>query len=883
MSRKLLYVFFLFCSVVFLWGINPGSTGQKGRPAKAEDIQITDNHVKFFVEKSAASGRYSMGIPFENWKNNDSIFVNGELYLVQTDTDGKFYINVKANTDKTYEAVFLGNSIYQSIDGLKSMKFPYSQFWEKTVSNFKGYPMYAAYSEETGNVLNFSDSYAVIDIALKGNGEKLKSIKITNKGDKLIAGTGTYSYNTGSLSLSAGVPYIVLNCTNHGNYINLSDKECHFYIPIIAAQYSEGLNVRISDMDHKMMAFDIEDITLHANQKLEIHKTYSPDEDLVFFEGFDNFVWGGDYVAGRTKSKAYSYTTKNPGTTADTAATGYEESFNKVAYDTPGTGFLQSNTWGDVNNYNLEVSHTMSDAYMTSRGIWDYKYLFRAQEFAGYIAVGAATAYRGIFETPCWKNIDGIRNLSVEFDIAFMANFNDKLDVYIDNSGIIEEVYIDDKKIELNEDNYKYANISSCFIAPNTYFNIASSPTAAKKWHHVTMKVSQATDATSLFIRGNTSVSAKHGFYLDNIEVRQEEKIEENQRGDLRVLYWNIQNGMWSDQGNNYDNFVAWVKKYDPDICVWCEAGSIWETNSNVSLSTANRYLPNKGSSQDTNKGWYELAARYGHNYARLGGKRDNYPQEITSKYPITTLLKITNTDVSSKPVAHGAALQQVNVNGRKFNFITIHPWPQAYGYGVSSANQSESAAKREGDYYREFEMNYVLKSTYLSSTYANLSNWLLVGDMNSISIADNHYYGYDPDTCLFFCQNVVRNKTDFVDVIELKYPNTFLGTTASGRRIDYIYISPDLAPYVKNAYIIKDSWTTITFSGISNFYYPSDHRPILVDFDFSQSTGVNNIKQQTGKTEEARYDITGKKINKETQGINIIKYTDGTTRKVLK
>ena len=33
----------------------------------------------------------------------------------------------------------------------------------------------------------------------------------------------------------------------------------------------------------------------------------------------------------------------------------------------------------------------------------------------------------------------------------------------------------------------------------------------------------------------------------------------------LRVLYWNIQNGMWADQGNNYDNFVEWVKRYDPD------------------------------------------------------------------------------------------------------------------------------------------------------------------------------------------------------------------------------------------------------------------------------------------------------------------------------
>ena len=30
---------------------------------------------------------------------------------------------------------------------------------------------------------------------------------------------------------------------------------------------------------------------------------------------------------------------------------------------------------------------------------------------------------------------------------------------------------------------------------------------------------------------------------------------------DMRLLYWNIQNGMWSDQSNGYDNFVAWVKR----------------------------------------------------------------------------------------------------------------------------------------------------------------------------------------------------------------------------------------------------------------------------------------------------------------------------------
>jgi hypothetical protein len=38
--------------------------------------------------------------------------------------------------------------------------------------------------------------------------------------------------------------------------------------------------------------------------------------------------------------------------------------------------------------------------------------------------------------------------------------------------------------------------------------------------------------------------------------------------GEVTVLYWNIQNGMWHDQGNGYDNFTAFVKELDPDICI---------------------------------------------------------------------------------------------------------------------------------------------------------------------------------------------------------------------------------------------------------------------------------------------------------------------------
>ncbi len=107
---------------------------------------------------------------------------------------------------------------------------------------------------------------------------------------------------------------------------------------------------------------------------------------------------------------------------------------------------------------------------------------------------------------------------------------------------------------------------------------------------------------------------------------------------------------MWSDQANDYDNFTAWVKKYDPDVCVWCESATIYKDNTNAGAPASDKFLPD---------GWPALAARYGHSYTAVGGWRDNYPQTITSKYPIETLLKITDSDQAGKPVSHGAAIQR--------------------------------------------------------------------------------------------------------------------------------------------------------------------------------------------------------------------------------
>lgn len=170
-------------------------------------------------------------------------------------------------------------------------------------------------------------------------------------------------------------------------------------------------------------------------------------------------------------------------------------------------------------------------------------------------------------------------------------------------------------------------------------------------------------------------------------------KNPKNPKNNMRLLYWNIQNGMWSGQGDNYDKFVEWVRAYDPDVCVWCEAQSIYKTGTADKMDVADRYLVGN---------WGELAARYGHKYWYVGGHRDNYPQVITSKYPIENVERI----VGSKPdsvVTHGAGWARIEKNGKTVNIVTLHTWPQ--GYAFEAKDRDASRAENGGDKYRRMEM----------------------------------------------------------------------------------------------------------------------------------------------------------------------------------
>ena len=290
----------------------------------------------------------------------------------------------------------------------------------------------------------------------------------------------------------------------------------------------------------------------------------------------------------------------------------------------------------------------------------------------------------------------------------------------------------------------------------------------------------------------------------------------------LRLLHWNIQNGMWDGQSDNYDRFVEFVKSKDPDVCVWCEAQSIWKTDSKERMDEEDRYLV---------QNWGELAERYGHKYWGIGGYRDNFPQVITSKYPITYVKKITGSD--DLIVSHGAGWATIEVNGKTVNIVTLHTWPQAYAFDAE--DREASKAEQGGDKYRAKEIQFICENTIATVEGAENQLWMMMGDFNSRSRVDNDFYNYAEDDPKFLVHDYVRNNTPYIDVIKEKYPDQFKPTIGrKNGRIDYVYCTKPMYDRIIFADVIWDDYTTPVRDpqNLTSFWRPSDHLPILVDFD---------------------------------------------------
>ena len=797
----------------------PTDTTQTQKPEVGDSLEIKDGMARFLLQDSplveAAGGR-------TDW-TKVTVTVNGKEYIPAVQEDGKVYVDVEDSEAAVYEAVLVTEETtkYHGDTPLEDVVHPFAYAYHTLGNTLTVLPKYASYDEEKGNLLSFSSGLSMIGLTVQGM-TSISSIKVTDPQGTILGGTGSYDPQTRSFKMEKGLPFMVLNCTNRGAFVSSSGNV--FMIPVRSGQYSKGLEVTICSADHLMCRTSIPSFTVDKDKVHSCMVTWKPDKNLLFYEGFDNMVWGGDVVAGEDSfgmnPVAGDMTIKSGRTLR-----GYETPLYPVSYEMAGAGYIQESNLSVTEGKDVSGSRYLSDSYIKSRNIGGYLRLYRCQEYQGYISVG--DTYNGIVEPVFAGEIsDAHRDIVISFDICAASDFDDDLSFKATNGGNIISCMVDGTELPETVFSRKFSKTGSTATLDRSAVTL---PASDGRWHNVELTVRNMNDKSTFTLTTAASHSkpGAYRFYLDNYQVRTLKDHADRDGSTLRVMYWNIQNGMWADQDNNYNNFVAWVKKYNPDVCVWCEGETIFNTSGDK-VNGTNRILPNA---------WASVAQRYGHNYWSKSEDRDNYPQIITSKYPINTLAKIGQIGTTDAYVEHGSGLFEVEFNGHSVYFVSFHAFAHAYDPKYTSSGtdaQNASAALYEGDYHREKEIRYVYEQTI--EKYPSQSNWLMMGDFNSISSLDaEHHTGINDTNWLL--HDHILGKDYLKDIIaERNAPEDFFSSiNGDSRRIDFIYASPAMYDRIESTAIIIDSWTVLSqdksVSDKGYFCRPSDHRPILVDF----------------------------------------------------
>ena len=309
----------------------------------------------------------------------------------------------------------------------------------------------------------------------------------------------------------------------------------------------------------------------------------------------------------------------------------------------------------------------------------------------------------------------------------------------------------------------------------------------------------------------------------------------QHKKGTLRVLYWNIQNGMWAGQPDNYQQFVDWVNAWNPDICVFCEAAQIYYDGTSEHMPNEERYLPAH---------WGEFCARWGHDYHIVTPRRvststpfglSNYPHAITARWPIDTVALVMGHKPDSV-VVNPTGWDQLHVPGveKPLNIVPVHLKHGKYGYGVPHDQRNASAERYEGEFFRVNEVTYILDHTVRQSKNPDKELWIMPGDYNSYSRRDNFKYKWNNASLGFTTQDYMLFHSPFFDLVSECFPD-FFRPTCGNLRIDYMYVSKPMLDACTEIYEQPDSYTNRVHSGVATFYIPSDHYPIIADFKISK------------------------------------------------
>ena len=263
-------------------------------------------------------------------------------------------------------------------------------------------------------------------------------------------------------------------------------------------------------------------------------------------------------------------------------------------------------------------------------------------------------------------------------------------------------------------------------------------------------------------------------------EYLRAEPEEELEVDTLRLISYNILEGMKLDQTTGKTELAAWVRSMNPDI---------------LALQEANKF---------TQESLERLAASYGHPYVVTNIKKgDNYPVALTSKYPVEVIAKIT------EGVSHGA----IHVRIRVVNIVVLHLWPHATG----------SNGYADGNSYRMAEITAFLDGTL--KAHPGEVRWLMMGDFNSVSPLDADDLpggvglNYDVHTKVLGSgyHDLMRSYRGYF--IPSCPTAAFAGGNAT--RIDFIYGSSAMLSDMTCVETVRDDFTDTR----------SDHYPLMTEF----------------------------------------------------
>jgi exodeoxyribonuclease-3 len=277
--------------------------------------------------------------------------------------------------------------------------------------------------------------------------------------------------------------------------------------------------------------------------------------------------------------------------------------------------------------------------------------------------------------------------------------------------------------------------------------------------------------------------------------------------GELRMVSYNVWYGFTEKPEPRHSEWLQWMKAQEADV---------------VSLQELNGYTEEKLARD---------AAEWGHPHVALL-KEDGFPIGFTSRTPFEEVKKI------QEGMHHG--LLRCKTRGIYFYAVHMHP--------------SDCGARAR-------------ESRILLADIASLperdARVVLVGDFNGFSRADKPHYDADAMLEPFFARldkdpkqhnlnadgNLDYEGLDllidggYIDLVGLlrRPESPFIGSFptearrdedhGTDRRLDYIFVSPNLAGGAKSAYIVRDPTTALL----------SDHYPVAAVLELSNPSPPNH------------------------------------------